>query len=572
MTARSAISFAFLAGVAPSCGSDATTGGDESAVTSAQGVSVVTQHNDSARTGANLREARLTRAVVPSRFGKRFSITKVDGFIYAQPLYVPRVTIPGRGVHDVLYVATEHNRVYAFDANTASSGDDPLWRNQDLGFPVPRGQIGCNDLASDVGITSTPVIDPSTNTMYVAAKHVDFGQQVYTLHALDIRSGASRGHVDIGANAGQVKFEASRQLNRPGLLLANGTVYLAFGSHCDQKPYWGWILGYDKATLAQRAVFNTAPDHTDSGEGGIWQAGAGLAADAAGSVYFAAGNGFASGSGDNAKDPPRGVDMGSSVGKLSPTLQAQSFFTPSDINVQNRIDLDLGSSGPLLVPGTNLLVQGSKEGLLYVLDKDNLGGFSFADETRPETFDRGAKQRLNSGFQDFLNRRPQRELDAINTSNIDDPRFLFHGLKAPIVLGTPTFWDGPTGKHLYVWPMNDRLRAYTLRGDVFDVNPSLVDGKNPIVPGFPGGVLSLSANGNTEGIVWAMHQASGDANPAPVAGILRAFDASNLRELWNSGTGADAVGTLAKFVPPTVANGNVYVATFDGVVQVYGLK
>ncbi|HVR87780.1 MAG TPA: pyrrolo-quinoline quinone, partial [Planctomycetota bacterium] len=341
---------------------------------------VLTWRNDAQRTGQNLHETTLTPANVgSSSFGMLFS-QGVDGYVYAQPLYKSSVSISGSGTHNVVFVATEHNSVYAFDADdNAGSNSSPLW-SVNLGPSVPNGDVGTTDIVPEIGITGTPVIDPATGTLYVVAKTKEAGTYVQRLHALDITSGAEKfgGPVVIqatvpgtgdGTTGSSLSFDSLHQHQRPALLLSGGVVYIAWGSHGDNRPYHGWILGYNASTLAQTAAFNSTPNDA---MGGIWMAGA-LAADAGGTLYATSGNGV--------QNPdPTSSSYANSVIKLSPGLSVLDYFAPSDSATLNAEDLDLGSGGCLILPDQpgpypHLLIQGGKSGILRVLNRDNLGQY-----------------------------------------------------------------------------------------------------------------------------------------------------------------------------------------------------
>ncbi|HXG19026.1 MAG TPA: LamG-like jellyroll fold domain-containing protein [Methylomirabilota bacterium] len=509
-------------------------------------VSVLTQHNDNARTGANLNETILNVSnVTVNQFGKLFS-RAVDGQIYAQPLYVPNVTIPNKGVHNVVYVATMNNSVYAFDADDPNASA-PLW-TRNFGPPVPNQDTGeLVDIQPIIGITSTPVIDISTKTLYCVAKTKENNSYFNRLHALDITTGQEKTGSPVvitatipgtgdGSVGGTITFNQLRQLNRPSLLLLNGVVYIAFGSHGDQDPYHGWVFGYDAATLQQRAVFNTSPTGSRTS---IWQSGQGLAADANGNIYFMTANG-------SFDVNVGGKNMGSCFVKLStPTLQLLDWFAPYNEDILNVGNHDLGSAGPLLIPGTNMLIGGGKEGVLYLLDRNNMGHFRAGDN--------------NQILQSF---------QATAATSFDNGH----------LHGSPVYWNSPNwGPLIYLWAETDRLKAYQQMGNgLFNTTPVAV-GPTVVPDGMPGAMLSISANGSSpgSGIVWASHPFSGDANLATVPGILQAFDASNVAvELWNSKQNAarDDLGNFAKYVPPTIANGKVYLATFSNQLVVYGLN
>ena len=499
-------------------------------------VSVLTQHNDAARTGANLAETALNVSNVnASQFGKLFSRT-VDGQIYAQPLVVSNVNIPGKGARNVVFIATMHNSVYAFDAEDPAV-TLPYWQ-VNLGPSVPNADVASPDIQPEIGITAAPVIDASTSTIYLVAKTKEAGSYFQRLHALDLRSGQEKASSPVvisasvpgfgfGSVGGVITFDALKQLNRPGLLLLNGRVYLAFGSHGDHLGATGWVLGYDAATLQRTAVFNANPN---GWLGAIWQAGQGLAADAAGFIYLMTGNGdFDYNTG--------GRDLGMSFVKLrTPDLSVADWFTPYNYFNLVSEDLDLSGSGPLLIPGTNLVVGGGKEGVFHLLDRANLGHFNAGGNTQI--------------VQNFT-------------------------AAAGHIHGSPVYWNGPGGPFIYLWSESDRLKQFKF-GSVFQTTPVATSAM--LVPdGMPGGMLSVSANGSAAGtgIVWASHPFSLDANPATVPGILRAFDATNVgTELWNSRQNAarDDFGNFAKFCVPTIANGKVYLATFSNQLVVYGLN
>ena len=518
-------------------------------------VSVLTQHNDNLRTGANLVETKLnTSNVNVNRFGQLFS-RAVDGQIYAQPLYMPKLVMPGKGTRNVVFVATQHNSVYAFDADDPAAVA-PLWQvnlgpaattpNNDFGNRIGR----FTNIMPEVGITSTPVIHPGTNTIYVETFTKDplpGGKYVYRhrLHALNLLTGRQKpgspvviaGRVrGTGAASvnGFVAFDAKQQLQRTSLLLSRGVVYLAFASFQDTEPYHGWLFAYDAKTLRQVAVFNNTPN---GGGGGIWQSGQGPAADENGFIYLAGGNGSFS------AHLPGGRDFGISVLKLFPPglaspLAVADWFTPFDQAFLTKFHQDFGSTGPVLIPGTNLIVQGSRfGGVLYVLDRNKMGRYQKASDSQ-----------IVQRFQAYR-------------------RSLY---------GSPVFWNGPQGPMLYLWGTDDYLKSYRLNGGRFDTTPVSRSTMAVAKSAMPGGILSLSASASTPGtgIVWATHPLVDNAAGRTVAGIVRAFDASDLsRQLWNSKQNAprDDFGSFAKFCPPTVANGKLYLATFANRLVVYGL-
>lgn len=345
-------------------------------------VNVTTQHYDSSRSGQNTQETLLTPANVNSgSFGKLFSVP-VDGYVYAQPLYLSKISIASV-THNVLYVATEHDSVYAIDADSGSI----LWHVSFINPPaintVSSSEANCTDLVPEIGITSTPVIDPVSGTIYVLAKTVENGTYVQRLHALDVTSGAEKfgGPMEISASVSgtgdggsTVTFNPLNQHNRPGLLLQNGQVIIGWASHCDNTPFHGWIMSYNASTLAQEGVFNTTPN---GGLGGVWQSGGGLAGDSSFNTYFATGNGTYDGN----------TAFGDSVVKLGPLASGlfpvSDWFTPYDQGWMAYSDTDLGSGGVVLLPDQpaeslyqHLLVGTGKEGTIYLIDRDNMGRYN----------------------------------------------------------------------------------------------------------------------------------------------------------------------------------------------------
>src|ERR1700678_1049950 len=347
---------------------------------------VITSQYDNARTGANLNESQLTpRNVNAQHFGKVFTL-HVDGDVYAQPLFLGDVEIPGKGRHDVLFIATEHDSVYAFDAYGKPSS--PLWQVsllKDGLTTVPAGDAQCPFIAPEIGITSTPVIDPDTGTLYVLARTRDrsgFLENVYAqrLHALAVTTGGEKfsGPVEIrasisgagtGSSSGKLNFNPLRDNPRAALLLNHGAIYLTWASACDVGPYHGWVMAYDARTLKQKAVFNASPDGDDSG---IWAGDTGPAADKAGNVFLATGNGvFDAGKG--------GRDYGDTLLKLDgASLKLSDYFAPFDVDDLDAGDSDLGSGGPMLLPDQpgahpHLAVVEGKGGTLYLVDRDHMG-------------------------------------------------------------------------------------------------------------------------------------------------------------------------------------------------------
>ena len=517
-------------------------------------VSVLTQHNDNARTGQNLNETILnTSNVNQANFGKLFWRT-VDGFIYAQPLYVPGLMIQGV-THNVVYVATQHNSVFAFDADDPGAAA-PLWQ-VNLGTPVPMEDIciitgdtnpaDCPyfDISPEIGITSTPAIDPTAGIIYVVARTKNTSNSTYHffLHALDLVTGTELlgGPVEIvgqvsgngtGSVGGIVTFDPTYHNQRPGLLLANGVLYIAFGSVGDIGPYDGWVMSYSATNLQQIAVVSIAPDGCC---GGVWSAGQGLAADALNNVYTMTGDG------DFNANLSGGRNYGDSFVKFSgSSLAVADYFTPSNQGTLFANNTDLGSGGPMLLPGSSLIVGMGKDHIFRVVD------------TTP-----GKMGEFNSGVDN----------DIQEFSATPNPFF-----------SSPVYWDSPNnGPVVYIWGAGDFLKAYKFTGSLFQTSPV---SQNTIqnTSGFANAAaLSVSANGTQlgSGIVWSSATLSGSAYGVPAAGVVRAFDATDLtHELWNTAQNLtrDDVGSYAKFNPPTIANGKVYVGSYSGQLQVYGLN
>jgi hypothetical protein len=540
------------------------------------GTNVLTNRYENSRLGANDDETILNvENVSVTTFGKVFSRT-VDGDLYAQPLIVSDLFI-GDMKRDVVYLATSRNWVYAYDAEHPNEVL-PLW-SRNLGAPVPRDDIypGYLNFAGEIGITSTPVIEldgKGGGTLYVVAKTRTFGDGEKLIHqkifALDILTGQDRSRhgkpVTITASVRNKKretitFNSRLNLNRPGLLLLKGVLYLAFGSHGDHldddnDQFYGWITAYDAETLTQLAVYNTAPDW---GQGGIWQSGTGLAGDGDGYVYAVVGNGASPS--DNAKKEipiPKTITQpgyGNAILKLKiarqkngAKFQVADWFTASNTMHLNEHDDDF-LGGPVLletpsVPGSSgcLILGGGKDGKFYLADRENLGGW----------------------------------MPGANTAILQDEKLCTYHIH-----GAPVIWKkSDTEIVAYVWSEKDFLKAFAFNGKNFDGSKPLstsVYGLPQDELRMPGGILSLSSNGARDGsgIVWASHPTDDDGMNKTVKGTLRAYDARNLNnELWNSdmdAAGTDRVGSFAKFCPPVVANGKVYMATFSRELVVYGL-
>jgi hypothetical protein len=525
----------------------------------ARAADVLTQHGDKARTGANLEETVLDTANVGSgKFGKLWTLY-ADGQIVAQPLYVANLAIdtsgnPGAprvvGTFNAVVIATMHNTVYVYDADKENPGPEgrtrPLWATW-LGKPRGGGKDidmwSTND--PEWGILSTPVVSPDKSTLYVVAWHDDGPAGLrFRLHALDLKSGAHRQPpVTIGHSSKegpepckkQNEFNPCLHKQRAALLLDRGVLYIAFGGDGNR----GALFAFDAATLAQRAVWSSTPTGKD---GGIWQSGQAPAADADGNVYLATGNGaFNANTG--------GRNFGNSVVKLKlegQALAVKDSFTPCNVKFLNDIDLDLGSGGVVLLPGTPArLLAGGKQGMLYVLSPSDMGGFA-ASPTAPDCKNPNAVQ----------------EVRAFDTVTHDGQTHWGN------IHGSPVFWDGPGAARIYVWGENSPLKSYKYaQGRLQDVDTPQ---RSAYVPplGMPGGMLSLSADGGRagSGVLWALVPLDGDANTQRgVTGLMMAFDAEDVtRTLWTSEQTSqrDRVGLFAKFAPPTPAGGKVFVPTY----------
>ncbi len=486
-------------------------------------VSVLTGQYNTGRTNANQAETILTTSNVnAAHFGFLYS-RAVDGQIYAQPLYVPKVNAGGK-IQNVVYVATMHNSVYAFSADGAAAST-PIWQ-VNLGPPAP---FNYPELQPECGILSTPVIDPVSSTLHVVALTLETGNYIYRLHALDLATGAEKlgGPVLIQASvkgagydsvSGVVTFSAANELQRPALLLFSNTIYMGFGTASPAEPvdkYHGWMLGYSSINLQPKFAMSTTPN---GGAGGVWMSGTGPAGDANG-FYFVTGNGTL-GKG------------GTSEGVIRVGSAGSDYFVPDDWQTLNTDDWDLGASGALLIPGTSWLAVGGKTGEIYILNRANLGHLT---------------QGNTGAVQSFLATAGCSQTSYNGCNEIHHMAFWYR-------TGAPSL--------LYVWGWNDPLKAFALGTTGFNTTPI---SQNATLPSFPGGMLALSSNGVTAGtgILWAI------TSP----GVLHAFDASNVAtELWNSSTNpADNLGSMAKFASPTVANGKVFVSTFSNKLMVYGL-
>ena len=482
------------------------------------GVGVYTQHNDNARTGANLRETVLTPSNINARqFGLLFRHV-VDEQVFAQPLYVPDLPVAG-GRHNVVIVATAANTLYAFDADRDAT---PYWTvNLGLAGSVEQHHFWCLDIVGDMGIVGTPVIDPATKTLYVVALTYENGGFVQRLHALDVASGAERPRSPsvIAAKA----FDPILQNQRPALLLSAGSLYVGYSSHCDAGAYHGFLFRFDPKTLVQLGILNLSPD----GEGAsIWQSGQGPAADALGNIYFITSNGTWDGR----------RNLADSFVKLAPDLRVLDWFTPTDYKVLDDRDHDINSSGAMLIPGSGEVMGASKEGFLYLIDAGSLG--HLGNEHAVQVF-RTSKTEVNGGA---------------------------------------VYWQSAArGGLVYLWGQDDALHAYSFDKGRFDPKPVGIGAQTSA---YPGGILAISANGDKGGVLWAnaalTAHGSGHINGA---GVLRAYDADDVtRELWDSNMDPDRDGpATSPECPPTVVNGKVYMASFGtlpigtGALYVFGL-
>lgn len=503
---------------------------------------VTTYKNDLSRTGQYTNETILnTNNVNQNQFGKRVEYT-VDGQVYAQPLYLPNVNIGGT-THNVVFVATEHDSLYAFDADQISPTPIStfLWHRSFINPPavttVSSSNVSCNDINPEYGITSTPVIDPSTNTLYVVANTLESGVNTYRLHAIDVTTGNDKPgsptliQASVQGSTGTVTFNPVIQMNRTGLLLLNGVVYIGWGSHCDNDlaHYHGWLMGYDASTYQQVTVYN----NTVNGQaGGIWQSGQGIAADSSGNIYVMTGNGtFDVNTG--------GVDLGDSFIKLSTQggLQVADYFTPFNQSCMQATDNDLGSGGPLLLPTSNEMVGVGKEGRIYVVSRDNLGQYT-PDPTLNCTTSEVDRTDIDRVLQEL----------PPNTANGG-------------VWGSPSYWNGPAGEFVYIVGTQDHVKAFQLSNGLLSTSAT---SQSPESFGYPGGDVAISSNGNTagSGIAWTI---------GPNA-VLYAYNATNLaNELYNTSQNRsrDGLPSYTKFSVPAIANGKVFVGT-QGTLDIYG--
>jgi hypothetical protein len=488
---------------------------------------MMTYHGESFRSGLNSQE----RALVPSRVNtttfKKLFTRSVDGQIYAQPLYVANLLI-GTSYQNVVYIATEHDSVYAFNADGKTTS--PVWKRNFLGTNITTVPKPSNELLSpEIGITSTPVIDPSSLTLYVVATTVESGVVKHKLHALGLRTGAEKygGPVTISGGYGGVTFAASRHLQRPALLLVNGNVVICFGSNEDRLPYQGWLFAYSASggTLHRTGVLSTAP--SINGRAAIWNSGGGPAADTKGNIFVVTGNGdFNLNAG--------GASAGNSFLKLTlsnGSFRILDFYTPGNFAALNADDLDLGSGGPMIAPTQSgatvpsLILCGGKDGILYVVNRSNMGHYSATTDHAVQKLTIGQPEPINGNF------------------------------------FTPANWNG----YVYFGAMNESVMAFKFANGLLPSSPSSQTMK---VFGYPGASATVSANGTSNVIVWVLDNSKfvggdlgGHVNTSGPA-VLHAYRADDLSvELYNSSQAGtrDTAATAVKFTIPTLANGHVYV-------------
>ncbi len=481
-------------------------------------VSVLTYHNDNVRDGVNLNETTLNLANVNSRqFGKLFA-QHVDGQIYAQPLYVPNLTVGGHR-HNVVFVATENDTVYAFDGDTSQAA---LWKKHLATAVSNNDEEGIKPL---LGITSTPVIDTSTGTMYVLTDGMESGHKVFRLHALNVATGAEKfggpvvvsGTVDGSgrdSDHGHITLETSCY-QRDGLALnpASNDVYISFG-HCSH----GWVLAYDKASLRQTAIVNMTPDGAG---GGLW-GGTPAIDETTGDVYLL--------SGVDIGDPA--PDYNDSAMRLQSNLHILDYFKPSNEAWLRQNDADLGSGSPIVMPENSShypheLIGGGKDGRVFVINRDDMGGYQQTDHVIQEV--------------------------QTGTSQFDN------------IFSTPTFWNGTVYYHCN----GDVVKAYSWNSDTGLISTRPISKGNDVYQAH-GATASLSSNGTSEGILWEIENTN---QPSGGAAVLHAYKATNLQdELYKSTQegNRDKAGPAVKFTVPTVADGHVYVGTASE-LDVYGL-
>jgi hypothetical protein len=549
----------FMVVVTNSAGSATSNSATLTVQAASAGVDVITYHNDVARTGQNLAETTLTKTNVnQSTFGllRKFP---VDGKVDAQPLVLSQFTIGG-SLHNVAFVATEHGTVYAFDINTGTA----LWQVSMLGSgETPSDDHGCNQITPEIGVTATPVIDRTAGRMYLVATSKDgSGNYHHRVHALNLTTGADvMTAMEVSASivagpdvpitsSGNIVFMPAQYAERSALLLLNGVIYTSWTSHCDALQYTGWVLAYNTSDLSQAAIYNDEPDgnyNTNQGEGAFWNSGDGPAADSSGNIYVASGNGHFDTTLVNGK--PSGADYGNSLIKLAPpssgTLPVLDYFTMYNTATETNNDQDLASGGVMLVPdqsdgsgGTkHLVVAAGKDHNIYLLDRDGLGGWNPTDNS--------------NAYQSF---------NAFSTPDTSC------GTSHPGIFGSPVYFNGT----IYYSAANDLIRTFPFTNALLaTAGTQSTPSSEPFC--FPGATMAISANGTSNGILWATQNSSSQ-------GVLHAFDADNIAtELYNSATANDTYGPGSKWTVPTIANGFVLVGTqasggVQNYVAVFGLK
>ena len=484
---------------------------------------------DDRGTGQNRFETILKPQNVNSRaFGKLFA-APVDGYVYAEPLYVANVAVAEQGTHNVVYVATENNTIFAIDAD---SGKELFHTN--LGPAVPKAQLVCADMGPQIGITGTPVIDPASQTLYVVAKTFENGHHRFSLHALDIASGQEKSGSPIRIAAtvprtgtsdhdATAVFDPTPQLQRPALVLTNGQLIVAFGSFCDQGNFHGWVFRYDAVNLAMTGVFLTTPNGT---HGGIWQAGGTPVVDPQGFLYVITGDG-------EFDVYDGGKDYGDTILKLRSSpgdpLAPMDYFSPFDQNEMNVENLDLGASGPLVLPDQpglypHLLLGAAKTSSLYLLNRDNMGHFQSSS---------------NSQIVQYIPRATQTKIHV-----------------------SPAYWRNATSEWVYVSGVEGPLMAFSLSQGRLSSTPVA---QTSTIFGYPGATPVVTSDGDSDGILWALEN---------YTGVLHAYSAVDLsNELYNGKQapgGRDAAEHGVQFYTPMVANGKVYFGT-RGHLYAYGL-
>ncbi|MBV9885281.1 MAG: pyrrolo-quinoline quinone [Acidobacteria bacterium] len=517
---------------------NAPSGGTTPPVSGSSSVDVTTYHYDNLRTGQNTHETTLTPANVNSTSFGLLGSFSVDGHVDAQPLYLSSLAIPGQGTKNVLYVVTEHDSVYAFDADSVSGNHaTTLWHSSMLASSeTSSDDRGCGQVTPEIGITSTPVIDRARNAIYlIAVSKTSAGKYIHRFHALDLTTGKDLSgspttitatYPGNGANSsnGNVVFDPAQYNERPGLLQIGGTIFTTWGSHCDAGPYTSWVMAYSADTLKQTGVINMVPN---GNEGGIWMAGTAPAADASGNIYFIIGNGDF-GTSLDANGFPSNKNCGNCFAKVSSTmpLGLMDYFTPLNTVSESNGDTDFGSGGPLLLPDVvdsngvtrHLAVGSGKDSNIYVVDRDNMGKFNSSKDN--------IYQQIN-------------------------------GALSGGVWSKPSYFNGV----VYYGAVGDSIKAFPISGGKLATTASSQSSHSF---GYPGATPAISANGTTNGIVWVVENGG--------TGVLHAYDATNLaNELYNSTQDSNGQFSGNKFITPMIVNGRVYIGTQSSVVA-FSLK